>query len=146
MKKTDLAYYTGIIDGEGAIGICKHRDTDCRRGYRFQLSVQVTSLDEWLLQSLKIAFCGNITRSKYGFAKKTSWHWMIHCKQALEFLKAILPYLRLKRYQAEIAIKFQEAKRRGGWQTDQEYVLEEAQRILIHRQTRKGIKIDEPNL
>lgn len=145
MKKTDLAYFAGIMDGEGAIGICKHKAQWCKKGYRFELNVQVTSLDEWLLQSLKMGFGGYIGRSKSGFTGNPSWHWMIRSKQALLFLKALYPFLKLKRYQAEIAIKFGEAKKYGR-QTDERMAIEEIQRMLIHKQTRKGIRLDVSNL
>ena len=145
MKKTDLAYYAGIIDGEGAIGIAKHKRKDTKHGYYFELQIQVTTADEWLAHSLKFAFGGHVnlqnTSGSTFTSRLTLWKWTIHARQALVFLKAVLPYLKLKHYQAEIAVKFQEAKRIGRKLSDEALAVEEAQRILIHSRTRKGKKI-----
>ena len=46
MKKTDLAYTAGIMDGEGSIGIARHKSKSCKRGYTLELCVQITSSDE----------------------------------------------------------------------------------------------------
>jgi hypothetical protein len=40
--------------------------------------------------------------------------WSLNSRRALLFLKAVLPFLRMKKRQAEIAIAFQESKRMGG--------------------------------
>jgi len=61
------------------------------------------------------------------------WHWTIACRKAGEFLKTILPYLNLKRPQAEIAIKFQDAKKFRNSKTDEESAVEVAQRIVMSR-------------
>ena len=145
MKRTDLAYFAGIFDGEGAIGITKHVSKNgYKRGYYFELVVQLANSVEWLPQSLKMAFGGHISfqdASKGSFVGKLPlWRWTAHARQAALFLKAILPYLKLKHYQAEIAIQFQDAKYYGKRRTETQYAVEEAQRILIHSKTSKGKK------
>jgi hypothetical protein len=47
-----------------------------------------------------------LCRSAYG-NKKAIWKWCISSNKACQFLSLILPYLYLKRPQAEIAISFQ---------------------------------------
>jgi len=132
VKKTDLAYTAGIMDGEGSIGIARHKSKSCKRGYTLELSVQVTSSDEWLCQWLKFAFGGSLSHS-INNAGNPMWHWIIVARKASEFLKAISPYLRLKRPQAEIAIQFQDAKRHRQSKTDEEAAIEEAQRIVLQQ-------------
>ena len=126
MKKIDLAYVAGIIDGEGCIYI-EHG----KKGKGFQLSVSVGSSDRWLCEFLKFSFGGCL----YDMKSKTlpCWKWEIRTKQAGQFLGDIFPYLRLKKPQAEIALKFQKARHQQNWvkKTDEEKAIEEAQYLLI---------------
>ncbi len=79
---------------------------------------------------------------------KDRWSWHIPSKQASEFLKLVLPYLQLKRPQAELAIKYQSGKknwgpiktgyRSGTHKPNESYVLEEAQKLLMNRYNKKG--------
>lgn len=134
MKRTDLAYVAGIIDGEGYIGICKRHRKMYSKGYTFQLSVSVCSTDEWLCTWLGFAFGGSVALRFPGNSKHSpSWNWQIRTKQAGQFLKLIVPYLKIKRPQAEIAIKFQEAKVRSAFKSERQWALEEAQSILLKK-------------
>jgi hypothetical protein len=132
MKKTDLAYIAGIIDGEGCIYIERGK-----KGRGFQLSVSVGSSDKCLCELLKFSFGGCV----YQMKSKTlpMWKWEIRTRQAGQFLESILPYLRLKQPQAEIAIKFQKARHTVNWQrkTDEEKAVEEAQYILLRNLKQK---------
>ena len=142
MKKTDIAYTAGIIDGEGCITIGKRTSRTCRSGMRYGLSVKVSSTDEWLCQWLKLAWGGSIYLHK---SKKTKWSdawcWTIQTNMAVEFLRIILPYLNLKRPQAELALSFQEVhRRRGNYKTEAQLAIEEAQYILMKQMKGKKAK------
>ena len=143
VKRIDLAYVAGIVDGEGCISIIKHRDSDCRRGYYFHLTVNVSNTNEWLIAWLKFAFGGHThTRKKGNY--RPLYQWFIDASQAFKFLKLILPYLRIKKPQAELAIEFHKARERrrnplnGRFiaTKDQAYILEEAQKILLQKMKR----------
>lgn len=138
MKKTDIAYTAGIFDGEGYI--CLRRVKRKRMKQCYLLEVGVGNTNEWLIQWLKFMFggtaCLNRSATKH---QRNYWQWSIAAKKALGFLKIVYPFLRLKKPQADIAIKFQEAKShrisgrigRGIHLTDGELAVEEAQRILM---------------
>lgn len=139
MKKVDLAYAAGIIDGEGCITIQKKKNkTDIRP--HASLLVAVASTDEWLCNWLKFAFggsaCQGNTKTKAG---NTVWYWQITTRQAGEFLQLILPYLKMKRPQAELALQFQSNKRCGASlgsfpnkpKSEKERAVEEAQIIML---------------
>lgn len=132
MKKTDLAYTAGIIDGEGCISIGKQTDRSSRRGFTYSLQVNVKSVDEWLPAWLQFSFGGGL-HTYTNQADNCMWSWTITCKKASEFLKLIFPYLNLKRPQAEIALRFQARKCNRGrvGKTDREVALEEAEAILL---------------
>jgi len=111
LQKIDLAYTAGIIDGEGCISICKHSSPTSRYRYRYDLRVDVGMCEELIPMWLYMHFGGNLRNHK---GRKPShrpvYHWQIASKQAQHFLELILPYLKTKRPQAELAITFQKGK------------------------------------
>lgn len=138
MRKVDLAYVAGIVDGEGWIGL---RISNRVRGkIAYTLAVSVANSNEWIIQWLKFAFGGNCCCAEFPEDnRKASWQWSIVANDALKFLDLIYPYLKLKRTQADIAIKFQRERRGRGTRTsDKELALQEAQRILITNMNKKG--------
>lgn len=134
MRKTDLAYTAGIIDGEGSIQIHKYPRKKHKRRYVLSLLVRVKNTNQWLCNWLKFAFGGSVYLSSTP-AGKPIWEWSLETKQAGEFLKLVLPYLRIKRPEAELALQFQARKtRRGrGGIPDKEATVEEAERILLQQ-------------
>lgn len=135
---SDLAYTGGIIDGEGCIGIKKAKSKYSKRGYYLELQVQVVNTDEWLVRWLFSKYGGCVCRRK---AKKVnwkdSWEWKVQTNQALKFLLLILPYVRMKRAQAELAIKFGN-QRKQGKKTKREIAIEENQRRTMLSYNHKG--------
>ena len=131
MKRTDLAYAAGIIDGEGYIGITVHR-TQGRKPY-YQMRVRVKNTNEWLIQWLRFGFGGSFYTHPILPYRKPVWEWGIETNKASAFLHLIYPYLQFKKPQAELAIRFQEAKHKRGPRhlTEEEMALEETQRILM---------------
>lgn len=146
MKKIDLAYFAGLFDGEGSISIISH--TLRERKY-LSLLVQFTNTKIWPCQSLKFAFGGYITRRSSKNKKwQDSWNWVITANQALGFLKIIMPYLRLKQAEAELAIKFQEGRNKRGNRgsrglTEAERILEETQRKLLRGMKTKYVPTND---
>ena len=140
-KETDLAYAAGIIDGEGNIGI--YANTSMAGYPRYRLRVRVTNSDEWLIHWLKNNFGGSIGVQQQPEGKnwKPAWYWTISCNTAMNFLVEILPYLRLKKSQAELAIEFQKARRRklGRRFSDEERAVAEAQTILMRSLNKRGL-------
>lgn len=134
MKKTDLAYTAGIIDGEGCIMIRKNPRKKRKRPFEYTLYVTVASTDQWLPQWLRFAWGGNVASHWRSLSRFRQWEWQLGSKKASIMLQTILPYLHLKRPQAELAIKFQQAKfprGRGHDKTAEELAVEEAQYILM---------------
>ena len=132
MKKTDLAYMAGIFDGEGSI--CLRRVA--RKGMHqcYLLEVSVGNTNEWIIQQFKFAFGGFAGVNRHGTKNhQVYWQWSLAAIKAGDFLKIIYPYLKIKKPQAELAIKFQEQKtgRRFRERTDAEKAIEEAQRITM---------------
>ncbi|MBL7167025.1 MAG: hypothetical protein ISS55_11200 [Dehalococcoidales bacterium] len=138
MKRTDLAYIAGIVDGEGYIGITADGKKFKHGRQNLRLRVTVTNTSEWLCQYLKFRFGGGkILLRTLSPNHRPCWQWQVDYQKAGDFLKLILPYLHLKKPQAELAIKFQEAKGRSTRALDEKKrAVEEAQRILMQNMKR----------
>ena len=136
MKKTDLAYTAGIVDGEGYIAIKKYGN---KYGYRCS-RVEVGNTNEWLINWLYFSFGGSKYEAKSTKANPRArryWKWYISSNEAVEFLKLIMPYIRIKRTQAELALSFQGNKPSRGKNSknskdiEKRKAVEEAQAILM---------------
>jgi len=137
VKRVDLAYTAGIVDGEGCIEISRSN----RPGHRYPnhyLRVTVVSTDQWLCEWLHFSYGGSIQeRLGHPSHTKRQWGWVIQNTKALEFLKLILPYLHIKQPQAEIGIKHQEGKKKSTRElTDAERAVHAAERLLLQNMKR----------
>jgi len=103
-EPTALAYIAGIVDGEGNIF------SRSRPGRRLQVVVDVTNTDKSLIDWLT-GFGGrfhrNICRNSTNhFGKKEVYRWIVSRRRDVTLLlKAILPYLIIKREDANKTLK-----------------------------------------
>ena len=142
MNKLDLAYVGGLFDGEGNIQIVKRNPTSERRD-TYHLSVRLCIVEDYIPRWLASVFGGSVSkrlRHQKNPAHRDVYTWACSQQIALSFLKRVFPHLRLKRAQAEVAIKFQERKNRirprrvdGSFlpKTKEELVIKEAEYITI---------------
>lgn len=138
MKAVDLAYMAGIVDGEGCIAI--ERYVSKGHGY-YRAKLRVANTNKELLEFLKLYFGGTISNfGKRSPNQKPAYMWAIPGETAIKCIKALLPYLFLKRPQAQLAIKFQSKKRgKGYYKTPKELAVEEAQYILAKGLNKRGV-------
>ena len=116
MEVEILAYIAGIVDGEGSIMIqrqcsksfmAQRAKSGCFHphyavGIRIGMTERI-ALD-LIVDKLKI---GKVSEEKPYHHKRPMYRWMIRSKEeVLKFLNYILPYLRVKKKQAVLAIKF----------------------------------------
>jgi LAGLIDADG DNA endonuclease family protein len=107
-RKVDLAYAAGFIDGEGYIQIKRHKKTG-----HFIDTVRVGQSSREILDFLAKQFGGSVhvmTRA-HGNVRQ-AWVWVIPSRLAEGFVKAIFPYLRVKRRQARIFLSYRKGIRR----------------------------------
>jgi len=121
MKKTDLAYAAGLVDGEGCITIVKNKDNRCHAGFSLYLRVIIGMATCDSLTWVNAIFGGSLYSNirQYQTYTLVVYQWAISCKQALRFLESILPYLKDKQNQARVAIEFQRGKHLGGYKKDE---------------------------
>jgi len=106
LQPTDAAYLAGIIDGEGSIMVLSKRDTCI---IKISVANTFVGLIEWLTEVTGI---GSVVMTARASEKhKTGYHWQCYSEAAESLLKQILPYLRIKRAQAELALSVQERLR-----------------------------------
>lgn len=105
MIMLEIAYVAGIIDGEGCIGFSYKKN---KTGHeRLTLIIQVDMTCHEVPEALRTQFGGTIflINSKDEKHKSHSC-WKIYQDEAGEFLKLILPYLIVKKRQAELALAY----------------------------------------
>jgi len=134
-----LAYTASAIDCEGCIRLSKEKDRATKNGYCYRLIVEVDNTNEVLGKFLQDNFGGWIypKPNKKKPNHKILYQWIIDRGNASTLLKAVLPYLLLKRHQAELAIAFQSRRKVGVALTEAEKIMDdkdyEAMRILNKR-------------
>lgn len=97
LSSVDASWLAALIDGEGCIQI--HRQRRLRGADSFQVDVSVGMKDAGMV---KRAY--EITnRGSWGIQNRGVWDWSVRGQQAADLLRAIFPYLILKRGQASLA-------------------------------------------
>jgi len=114
----DLDYPAGFFDGEGSITI--QRRTGAY--YWFRLFVSLASNDKPIIDLFRERWSGEIMEMPPGIrqhgetgpriARGTSYKLTFDYDEAEAFLVDIVPHLRLKQKQAELALKFLDAYKR----------------------------------
>lgn len=92
------AYAAGLIDGEGCIRIIKYSNIT------YKVTVEIKMCDIEGVRYLHDFFGGKLSLRKVKNLKHSDvYSWMLHGRKACTFLKRIMPYLHVKRRNAEIA-------------------------------------------
>ena len=110
LTNTEAAWLAGFLDGEGCFAIYIQKRSS---GIYYHPRVQATNTSQEVLETIKMMTgCGCIVSPE-----KTVEHWKpIHTwivnnhQYSRAVLEAVLPYLRVKRKQAEILIEFIDCK------------------------------------
>jgi len=115
--KLTLAYIAGLLDGEGYIGI---RKASWKKYRHLKLLVQITNSDKEVIEWIKNT---SQTLVKSGFidvlpaknTRKARYVFKLEGMKGIKrFLQMLLPYLRIKRKQAEMALKYISIREKRG--------------------------------
>jgi hypothetical protein len=130
-----IIYLAGIIDGEGTITIGRQKQYK-RETYVFRTWIFVANTFKPLVELLKQRHGGNwalggkprTKRYKQGYV----WH-MLDRETIAPLLRSIMPYLVVKRRQAELVLRFIESRQlqpRGAAYTPEEFRIYETVRDM----------------
>jgi hypothetical protein len=111
-----IAYIAGLFDGEGCVRIYTE---DNKKWFILQITISNTCVP--LLLEIQKHYGGNVSGRRNGLC----YSWSMTSKPAAEILKKMLPYLIVKKEQAEIAIEFQARKEHGGYWRDKQITEKE---------------------
>ncbi len=115
--EVDWARLAMAIDAEGTIDIQVYRDKSTKPGKVYvgdRMRVLIANTDPRLPLWCQQKFGAHISRCKYQYKKhhRPCFKWIIMANKALFVLQNCLPYLLLKKDQAELAIAWQLTKTR----------------------------------
>ncbi len=102
LSQTDAAYLAGLIDGDGHIGLHLRRTNHSRLGYTFQPRVEIASVNEEFLRTIRRLIgtgCWK-TRNRGFKSHRPVFHLTITAGTIRWMLPLLVPHLRLKREQA----------------------------------------------
>lgn len=104
-SKVNYIYLSGILDGEGCLTVGAGKRETC---INYNPIVVVQNTNKELIDWLQATFGGQTYLSKKQTKRtKAAWSWRITKKETIEkLLLAVLPYLRIKREQAILLLKF----------------------------------------
>lgn len=148
MKVEELAYMAGLFDGEGCVHIARIHTK--KRNLTYQLVCKISMYSLSTLETFETNFGGSIrketiheTSNKYGLLHS----WAIWGNSSISFLKQLMPYLCIKKAEANLAIEFQSKKaigaNKGRWGNSpktQEVIALEGQQYLLMRSLKRGGK------
>ncbi len=103
IKKDDLLYLAGFIDADGSIIAQIVRNKEYILKFQIRVTVQVTQLKKrrFFLEDIKEMIGVGTVRDR----NEISDYVLTDTKLVCEFLKQIVPYLRLKKKQANLVVK-----------------------------------------
>lgn len=112
---SDLMYIAGFFDGEGSISIGRRGRVN---GRWLQLLVSITNTDRDVLEMIRATFgfgviclkdAGRPTRERLrrlAYGTRDCYELIWNSRQAESVVRELYPYLRVKKGQAEIALRF----------------------------------------
>lgn len=102
------AYFAGLVDGEGNISIHKNMSKAKDPGGRYKrIAVRISMVDgEDIFLEGKRFWGGWIYKRKTRKGWNGCFEWVVQHGQAEKLLKSIQPFLRIKKNQADLALKY----------------------------------------
>ena len=114
------SYAAGMVDGEGCIRLCKGWSKRDQK-YRYVIRITVTQKDYriplWLIKN----YGGNFYKHMMKPAMLKVYRWTLSGQTAKPFIERILPYLILKKDQAELALDVLSKAPKSGRKMSQAY-------------------------
>jgi hypothetical protein len=108
LSNEDASYLAGFLDGEGHIGINKTHSNTSRRKVNHTIRIKITNTFPGIMDWISCTVGhGSVSKQKiYVSGHKQSWEWCISGFRAIDLLRQLHPYLKVKKLQAEVAFQY----------------------------------------
>jgi hypothetical protein len=106
------SYLAGIFDGEGTIGIARHKQTDMV-SYKYTAYISIGMSSAPILKLISKTFGGNVTKESVLPNRKQIYRWKRSSFLMIEVVDKLLPFLIEKREQAILVRAFVEGYERN---------------------------------
>ena len=146
-KTWQRGYAAGLMDGEGCIQIKKVKHPNGSRNAEYSLQININMTDGGSIDFMYGTFGGWVYVSQqYGLGSLPVYRWEIRREKAKKFLKEILPFLKGKKEQAELGIRFQEnretqQRKNGRYQPSPQYLLDRYETFYLKMKELKKVHI-----
>lgn len=128
----DPRYIAGLFDGEGSVSSSVNKKTG-----QIQVRASLAMAHEEAVRRLHEQFGGYFGKQKkYAAHHKDKYHWYVTGKNLLAFLATVLPYLEVKREEAEIVFELQTELSKRGKGNRQKTVQTEHRRKIVELRNR----------
>ena len=112
-RKEVLAYLAGIVDGEGYVGIKKDLSS-VRSGHSrsplYHERIQIRMINEGAISLFQKVLGGNYYHEKRPYGKHPMYCYQASDRLATHILRKLLPFLIVKRRQAELVLRLRDSK------------------------------------
>lgn len=115
-----IIYLSGIIDGEGSIQIEIQSTNKVRKMDYYSIRLLVINTSKELMDWLNENFGGKVTARKLIPNRRQCYKWNLCSYNAAKLLEQCLPYLIIKKREAEVLIEFMQTKPEGTWNVTEE--------------------------
>lgn len=105
----DIRYLAGLVDGEGCIALRKRKDMPSNPRPSYMLVVQIAMTHEGVIKAVKESIGGAMSEIKWHrrMNNRPAYQWRLYAGAAAKFLEDVLPYLIVKKDEAQLGISFQ---------------------------------------
>ena len=106
----ELAYFAGIIDGEGCLSLTSGKRRPEGHAVTRSTQIYVGNTDPRVIQWIHARFGGSIALrpSPHPERHKPLWRWLCSGANIEPVLRAVLPYLIIKREQATLILAYRQ--------------------------------------
>ena len=109
-RKEDIIYLAGLFDGEGSVGIRRENPGEKRKSSTYDLEITITNTNKavllWAVDTFQVGYITVHHKQDDNSHISACWRWRVSCKKAAGLLKKLLPYLKIKKEVALLALEF----------------------------------------
>lgn len=145
VELTDIqaAWIAGLIDGEGCLGIWRERRQGNKSGFRYRAVVQIANTNRALLDAVAAVLPGTIqlkdARRTSALRHKPLYQFCVFSRCVGPVLKAVAPYLVIKKTQAEALMRFRDITDNAPVRASQDHELLEPLYQQCRALNRRGL-------